>query len=330
MKSRKNKTLTRREVLQNTGRILPAGLVASTFLSSHPVAAEEKMPQRVLGGTGKKLSLLTLGTGHFRSSLDIEVEQVEKILDRAVKLGVNSIDTAPNYSESEELLGHVLKPYREKLFLATKTESPTYEGTWELLRRSLKRLQTEYLDLVYIHNWGMEDRFPDEEQVLGEKGTLGALKEAKKQGVIRHIGVSGHFYPSRFKTLLEREEIEVYMCAVNFVARHVYNFEEKVFQPAASRDRGLVAMKVIGGPANWREGTARVMPDYLETAIRYAAQIPQVTTLNIGFRSVEELEQSAQIIKSIKPFTEKEQNEVNELGKEMAKEWKAVYGEPVT
>ncbi|MFB3784744.1 MAG: aldo/keto reductase [bacterium] len=321
--------LSRRDVLKTTGALLPAGLAAGSLFTPVSSRGEEvKMPTRVLGGTGRELSLMTLGCGHLRASF-MDLGKAGQIVHRALELGVNSIDTAPNYDESEDYLGEILQGKREKVFLATKNEAAAYKEGWELLRKSLKRLQTEYLDLVYIHNLGMEGRFADVKELLGPQGILAALVEAKKQGVVKAIGVSGHLYPTRFKAVLERDEIDVFMCAVNFVARHQYNFEEKVFEPAQQKNKGLIAMKVLGGAGNWSGGKARLADENLDLCVRYALGIPGVCSANLGVRTLDELEAAVQRVRNFKPFTEAEKKTVEQRGRELANAWGPMYGTPV-
>ncbi len=323
----KNTKLTRREILKATGTALPAGLIAPALFSPMVDAFENKMPMRTLGRTGAKVSLLTLGCGHLRKSL-ITPTQAGDIIERALELGVNSIDTAPAYDESEDFLGEALKNKRDKVFLATKTEEQTYDKAWELLQTSLKRLKTDYLDLVYLHNIGYETYFPDAVEALGPKGALSALREAKKQGLIRHIGVSGHLFPSRWKLIHELDDIDVYLCAVNFIARHQYNFEEKVFGPARKKNLGMVGMKILGGAGNWKTGAAKFV-DRIDPCLRYALSLPGLSTANIGFRSVDELETVTQKIIQLKPFSDEEMTAFCAEGKKLAADMQPIYGVPV-
>jgi len=328
MSQRIDEKPTRREALQ-TGALLSAGLAAPGLLASAASAKSQTMLTKMLGKTAERISVLTLGTGHFRASLGLDAKKAGAIVERAIELGVASIDTAPNYSEAEDFLGEVLPPHRDKIFLATKTEAATYDGCWEQLRTSMKRMKTDRLDLVYLHNWGEKDRFPDVKAALGKQGALGALREAQRLGVVRFIGASGHLYPSRFMAILEKEEFDVVMCLANFVAKHIYNFEEKVFEYARLKDVGVIAMKALGGAADWSKGAARVSQEHYQTAIRYALNIPGVASLNIGFRKVEELEQAVKTILNAKPLKTKEIAAIEEMGKQLAPAWGAAWGEPV-
>ncbi len=322
-----NNKLTRRDILKATGTALPAGLIAPALFSPAADASDNKMPMRTLGRTGVKVSLLTLGCGHLRKSF-ITSSEAGDIIERALELGVNSIDTAPTYDESEDFLGEALKGKRDKVFLATKTEEQTYDKAWELLQTSLKRLQTDYIDLVYLHNFGYDKYFPDAELTLSPKGALSALREAKKQGLIRHIGVSGHLYPSRWKQIHELDDIDVYLCVTNFISRHQYNFEEKAFGPARKKNLGMVGMKILGGAGNWKTGAAKFV-DRIDPCLRYVLSLPGLSTANIGFRSVDELETVAKKIIQLKPFSTEEMTAFCAEGKKLAAEMKPLYGEPV-
>ncbi len=211
------------------------------------------VPQAALGRTGAKVSRLGIGCAYFQRKR-VTPDDVSATLHRALELGVNYLDTAPNYGHpetgfAEEKMGPALRELRDKVFLVSKTEEHTYEGTWKLLRQSLKRMQTDRIDLVHLHNFGDEQRWGDHKLVFGERGAMGALREAKKQGVVRFIGASGHVHPTRFHEVLDSGEIDVLMNAVNFVVRHTYDFEHKVWSRAQSLNVGLVAMKVLGAPS---------------------------------------------------------------------------------
>jgi|GEM_PF-3429293 len=91
--------------------------------------------------------------------------------------------------------------------------------------------------------------------LFGDRGAMGALREAKKQGVVRFIGASGHVHPTRFHEALDSGEIDVLMNAVNFVVQHTYDFEHKVWSRARSLNVGLVAMKVLGAPCGRKLAT---------------------------------------------------------------------------
>jgi uncharacterized protein len=316
------------------------GLAAGRLLggSDAAFAAQEplKVPTCTLGRTGVKVSRLGIGASPFRRP-EMSNDDVGAMLHRGLELGVTFIDAAPEYavvqqdSYSEVKIGVAIKGVREKFFIATKTEEPSYEGTWRLLRKSMKDYQTDYLDLVHLHNLGQESRFPDLDFVFSDKGALGALREAKRLGVIRFIGASGHLFPSRFHAALDTNEMDVLMNAVNFVVQHTYDFEHRVWSRAHRENVGLVAMKVLGGAPNNRD--KYILPEaYYERAIRYAISIPGMACAVIGIKNVSELEQLAHTITRVQALSNEEAHELAKAGLELAAtaQWRTPYGTPLS
>ncbi len=329
-------SLSRRDFLQGTGAVL-GGLAATSSLgfAREQAVGRINVPKVVLGRTGVEVSRLGIGCAHFQRE-SVSVEDVRKTLHRALELGVNYLDVAPNYGNAqrgyaEEKMGPSLPEIREKVFLVTKTEEPTYEGTWTLLRQSMKRLQTDHLDLVHLHNIGDEPRWPDLKMTFGPRGALGALKEAKRQGVVRFIGASGHLHPTRFHAAIDTGDIDVLMNAVNFVVQHTYDFEHKVWARAHRENLGLVAMKVLGGAGNGEKGF-RLPEDHYEQAIRYALSIPGVCVAVIGLENVAELEKAAETVAKATPLSEDEARALAMEGLRLSAEssWKVAYGQPLT
>lgn len=321
--------VSRREFMRDAA-VLTGGIAAA---SSAPAQDAVQVPRAVLGRTGVEVSRLGIGCAHFQRP-HVTADDVGAAMHRALELGIDYFDTAPNYGRgehfSETKMGPTVKEVRDRIFLVTKTEEPTYEGAWQQLRESMERLQTDRLDLVHVHNFGMESRFEDLDFVFGDKGVLGALREAKKQGVIRYIGATGHLYPSRFHKILDTGDIDVLMNAVNFVCQHVYDFEGKVWSRAQQENIGLVAMKVLGGAAGG--GSYRMATDYYVPAIRYALSIPGCAVAVIGCENAKEIEDAARAVASAQPLNDDERSQLAQLGQDLAttQAWKAAYGEPLT
>ena len=322
--------MQRREFVSNAARLGGLSMLSgvSGGVAGTAFAAPD-MPMTTLGRTGVRVSRLGVGCAPLGRD-EVSNAEVSNVLHRAVEMGINYIDTAPNYNRAEEKMGPAVKEIRDRIFLVSKTEEPTYEGTWRLLKQSLKRLQTDHLDMVHIHNFGHEERFPDLSLTLGPKGTLGALQEARKEGVIRFIGASGHLHPSRFHRVLETGEIDVLMNAVNFIVRHTYDFEHKVWTRARMEGLGLVAMKVLGGRDN-QTNQGRIPAQYYEQAIRYSQSVPGVCTSVIGVKSVSELESAAAVVSQQQPFSTEEARAVTKAGLDLAgtDDWKEAYGVPL-
>ncbi len=157
------------------------------------------MPKRKLGKTGYDVGVFSLGG---QGSLETQKGNIDIII-RAYELGVNYFDTSPIYGPSEDLYGKALAGFRNKIFLATKTEKRDRDGALKDIEKSLKRLKTDYIDLWQIHHLENHDEI---NKICGKNGALKALLEMKEQGVVKFLGITGHEDP---KPLLEILHIEL-------------------------------------------------------------------------------------------------------------------------
>ncbi|MCX6590868.1 MAG: aldo/keto reductase [Acidobacteria bacterium] len=282
------------------------------------------LPTRRLGNINFKASIFGIGAQHLG---DYEATQanMDRVIGEAIDNGVNYIDTAPPYNLSEERLGHALKGKRDKVFLVSKIETNAKGDVEYQVKDSLHKLQTDYLDCVHMHNVGRTDRYPSLDQMLDRKeGTLGALMELKRKGVIKHIGATCHMRPARAIPVIETGEIELFMCSVNFVERHIYNFEEKVLPECRKRGVGVIGMKVLGGPV---KGGARLMSadDYAAT-LRYAWSTPGLAVAIVGVRTPEELRMALKAARDYQPLPAPEMSSLMQRGKTMAAQWGPLRG----
>lgn len=289
-------------------------------------AASAAPPRRALGKTGVQVSLLGIGSAPMGDP-EMPQREVDELIGRAVESGINYIDTAPIYNMAERRLGRALKGLREKVFLVSKVETTSKQDTIWLVQESLRKLETTYLDAVHIHNVGRTDRFPSLEVLLGPEGALAGLKELKKQGVVRHIGMSCHLRPRRALDVLQTGDIELVMCAANFVDVHTYNFEGTVFEAAASRGLGIVAMKVLGGAVgSGASQRGRLAPEHYETAMRYAFGIPNLSVAIVGMRRLSDLTEALRAVQLYKPFQPEEITQHTETGRRLARQWGPLRG----
>jgi len=330
---------SRRDFVKGGGVLLgsmaaPSALRAAATGAAVDPPAGMKVPDSVLGRTGARVSRLGIGCAYFQRK-HVTPDDVRATLHRALELGVTYLDTAPTYGNAEtgfaeEKMGPAIAEIRDKVFLVTKTEEPTYEGTWKLLKQSLKRMRTDRIDLVHLHNFGDEKVWGDHKLVFGDHGAMGALREAKRQGVVRFIGASGHLHPSRFHQALDSGEINVLMNAVNFVVQHTYDFEHKVWSRARQMDVGLVAMKSLGGAAR-EQGGYKLDEKHYEKAIRYALSIPGIAVAVIGLENIAELEKAAAVVARANPLSPEESLDLARIGLDLAgtPEWKTAYGTPL-
>ena len=287
-------------------------------------AAAGPIPTRPLGKTGFNAGILGLGAQHLGDYAATQAE-ADRVIGEALDNGLNYIDTAPPYNLSEERVGRALKGKRGKVFLVSKVETSARGDAAYQIRDSLRKLQTDYLDCVHMHNISRDDRFPSLDQALATNGTLGALIDAKKQGLVRHIGCTSHLRPGRVRPAFATGEIELFMCTVNFVERHIYNFEEKVLPEARRRGIGVIAMKVLGGPV--KNGGARLAsPEDYQSTLRYVWSVPGVSVAIIGMRNVNELRQGLSAARAFQPLSPAEAASLDRRGKLMAAQWGPLRG----
>ena len=323
------RTFIRNSALAGSGLFAFSGLEA--MISD--LSKSRAMPYATLGRTGVKVSKLGLGCAPLGID-SLDPLEANKLVAKAFSDGVTYFDVAPNYAggRSEERLGDAIKDFRKEVFLVTKTEESSYEGTWRLINQSLKRMKTDYIDLVHIHNLGREDRWPDLDKAFSDEGAMGALREAKQKGVIRFIGASGHVFPSRMHYAIDSGEIDVMMVAVNYIIQHNYDFEHKIWSRALTKDIGMVAMKVLGGAEN-SSRTHRIPAEDYEMAIRYSLTLNGLSSAVVGVESIQEYDLLISTFLDAKPLSEDEYYALSKKGLEILEKeerWRTMHGLPLT
>jgi len=257
------------------------------------------MPERALGSTGVTLPLLGLG-GAGQTPLSHPNQEAEAIalIERAWELGVRYFDTAASYGPSETYLGKALPAARDELFLASKTGARDRDTAWQHLERSLERLGTDYLDLWFAHSVSFEDEI---DALEAPDGALRAFTEAKEQGLVRAIGVSGHHAPSAIVTALERCPFEVALIPVNAAdIHHPRPFATTVLPFARERGIGVIAMKV---PAYGRLFSSGAL-DGMEQAFGFALSQPGVSCATIAAADAEQLAANVQVAANFQQLDE--------------------------
>jgi len=286
-------------------RSMLAGGTLAAF-ARHFASAEQasmgsplRIPTRPLGKTGVELTLLSLG-GKGALERASERDAALAIIDRALALGVNCIDTAPSYGNgaSELRIGEALKGRRKGIFISTKTGDRSYDGAMRSLESSLKRLQTDQIDLWQIFNI---ENSSDLDFMFAREGAVRALGKAREEHLIRFTGITGHRDPFLLKKAIERYPFDAMMVAVNAADRHVNSFIDHLLPEAVARGVGIMAMKVPAHGRIFRTSGIRTM----EQAMRYALTHP-VGTAVIGISSAGELEENARIAAQFSPLSGEE------------------------
>lgn len=286
-------------------------------LASGVGAQAAQVGKRQLGKTGLEVGVLGIGTSPLGAK-GVSQNEVNNVIAAAADYGVNYLDTAPIYNQAERRLGPALKGKRDKFVLVTKVEATSkQDATWQV-KESLQKTRAEYFDLVHVHNVGRTDRFPSLDILLGDDGALAGLEDLKRQGLIKHVGMTCHLRPRRALPILRSGRVEVVMAAVNCIDRHIYDFEGTVFSEAAERGVGIVAMKILGGT----QGDGAILSDepHYGRSVRYALGIPGLSVAIMGMKSVAELDKAVATANAFKPLEGAELSEAMAEGKRRAAE----------
>ena len=175
----------------------------------------------------------------------------------------------------------------------------------------------EQADLAYAHSIGHSHYEVD--KLLGDEGTFAGLEKARKDGLCKFVGMTGHNRPERFVEVLEKRDVDVMMNAVNVVDRHTYNFEDIVWPLAKKKNVGLAAMKVYGG--NILQKPCKMPEELRQASFRFALSVEGVALNVIGIATIKELEQNVEWAKTFKPMTADEAKELKKKTVALAKEW---------
>jgi hypothetical protein len=244
------------------------------------------------------------------------------LAETALDLGITYFDSAPSYNngQSETNYGQVMARRRKEVFLATKTDSRTYDGTLRSIEQSLKRLCTDHVDLIQMHGIS-----PNEDLDAWEKpsGVLTALRKLREQKVTRFIGVTGHDSAGKLREAIERYEFDTMLTTLNPVFRR-QPFREDLLPVANRKQMGVIAMKVMGGGNGclvtgnplkkvlrpYHDETAhQVIPASL---IRYTLSLP-ISVAVIGVASVDQLKANIRIVCEATPMTLAERHDLETL-----------------
>lgn len=256
------------------------------------------LPERVLGKTGVSLPIFGLGgAGQTPLSWEKHEEQAIAIIERALELGIRYFDTAASYGPSESYLGRVLPPYRDRVFLATKTAKRDRDGAWRDLERSLQRLNTDFLDLWQLHHVSFAAEI---EQIFGKNGAIRAIEEAKDQKLIRFSGITGHHEPDVIVQGLQRYPFDTTLVAINAADKHHPRpFIPAVLPVARERGVGVVTMKI---PAYGRLFKRGVL-DGMHQALGYTLSQPGVHSAIVAAETVEQLESNVEVAQTFAPLS---------------------------
>src|SRR5579875_2060939 len=336
----------RRTFLKTGGAVAAGLLVPATGVAS---AEEQKpytlpfnpkthdaMPTRNLGKTGYKVGIFSLG-GQAAIEKGNNFDVAVPIIERALDLGVNYLDTSSIYGGpdrwSEQYVGRVMKTRRHEAFLATKTKERTRDGSMRMIEKSLQLLNTDHVDLWQLHDIGLQQ---DVDAVFAKGGAMEALVEMQQQGVVKNLGITGHYRPDALIECINRHPFDCILMSLNPADVHMWSFQEKLLPLAVEKQMGIIGMKVPARGrllASWNpppveaqhhmwEGSAiatRPGVMTMKNAINYALTHP-VSTIIIGCDNIPQLEENVTIARHFTPLSQQQMTALNEAAEPVAKQ----------
>jgi predicted aldo/keto reductase-like oxidoreductase len=284
------------------------GIAAATLISVHlhPGYAEtaREVPYRKLGSTGEKVSTVGIGGFHLGKPEVTEAESI-RIVRTAIDNGINFMDNSWDYNggESEIRMGKALRDgYRQRVFLMTKIDGRNKKTAAQQIEDSLRRLQTDHLDLLQFHE---VIRMEDPERIFAAGGALEAALEAKKAGKIRYIGFTGHKNPDIHLKMLDTAashqfRFDTVQMPLNLMDAHFESFEKKVLPVLVKADIGVLGMKSMGDRI--------ILESKVVTPVEcllYAMNLPTSVVIT-GCDSMRILDQALNVARNFQPMTPKE------------------------
>jgi predicted aldo/keto reductase-like oxidoreductase len=306
--------VSRREFLERSAL---AGLGAAALGSE--AAAAKAIPTRVLGKTDVRVSILAFGCGSRLEMYRTEEAAVEA-LNLALDSGVSYLDTAYGYGQgrSERWVGQVAKARRKEFFLATKIEPRDGDTARRILEGSLKRLQTDQIDLIHVH--ALQDA-DDLAKIESKEGVLDALYKMREEKLTRFIGITSHYDPQVLKTAIERHDLDCVQMALNAARQGMtsgshgmalnpamkVSFEQVALPAARKKNLGILAMKVMGQEALLGSGPEKSNAAKL---LQYTWSLP-VATAVVGMPTHDMITHNAALARNFQPLSSDEMRDLS-------------------
>lgn len=271
-----------------------------------------QVPKRAMGSTGLQVSILGMGGYHLGTAKS--QEEVNDMVAKALDYGINFFDNAWEYHKgtSEERVGTALKGKRDRAIVMTKvcTHGRKKALAMQMLEESLKRLQTDHLDVWQVHE---VIYYNDPELAYDPDGVLEALTAAKQQGKVRFVGFTGHKNPSIHLDMLNRGfKFDTVQMPINPFDPSYRSFEKNVIPVAVQKGMAVFSMKSMGG-----SGEPVVKGALTPTeALSYAMSVPGVSTTISGMESMGVLNQNLEILRNFQPLGPQQMAELREHGKQ--------------
>ena len=292
--------MRRRQLLWGVPIALASGLLTRVFGRTVKAADAREIPRRKLGRTGEQVSMI--GLGGFHIGVPKDAADGVKIIRTALDAGVNFLDNCWDYhdGDSEVRMGKALRDgYRAKAFLMTKIDGRTRAAAAKQIDESLKRLQTDHIDLMQIHE---VIRMSDAERVFAAGGALEALLEAKQRGKLRYIGFTGHKSAEIHLKMLDVAKqhgfrFDAVQMPLNVMDAHQQGFEKRVLPRLVEQEIGVLGMKPLGSGVILKSNVAKPVE-----CLHYALSLPTSVVIT-GCDSMPILQQALTAARSWKAHT---------------------------
>ncbi len=294
------------------------------------------MPTRNLGKTGYKVGIFSLG-GQAALEHPDNFDVAIAIINRALDLGVNYIDTSSIYGGpnrwSEQYVGRVMKTRRQEAFLATKTKERSRDGSLRMIEKSLTLLNTDHVDLWQLHDIGLPE---DVNAIFAKGGAMEALLEMHQQKVVRFLGVTGHYRPEALIDAVNRYPFDTILMALNAADTHIHSFTDELLPLVVEKQMGIIGMKVPSRGrllASWTpppveqqhhmwEGSAiatRPGVMNMRDVMHFTLSHP-VSTVIVGCDNIAQLEENVQIARDFTPLSQSQMAALNQLAAPVAQQ----------
>ena len=275
------------------------------------------MQQRRLGRTGLMVSVIGFGT--IKLPL-VEQEEADHVLNRALDLGVNLIDTARGYGDSESKIGAAIGRRREAFVLSSRATPGDADEMRRAVEASLDALQTDSIDIYQFHNMRKPEQY---DVVMRKGGGLEGLRDMQSQGLISYVGFSSHRIIETMKQALHSGEFDVITAAYNILNDEMV--DEEVLPLAKACDVGVTAMKPLaGGTLAAPPEELRLAPEHpiaASQALRYVLSNDAITAAIPGMTKVSELEENVRAGETIEQMSEEERQILVQAAEEVGKQF---------
>ncbi|MCX6383724.1 MAG: aldo/keto reductase [Actinobacteria bacterium] len=254
------------------------------------------MEYKILGKTGLTVSSIAFGALQFAR---IDRKEAINLVHLAYDYGINLIDTAHNYPGSEEILGEALKNIRDKIYIITKSLSRNKKEFLNDFNMSLKKLNTDYIDIFMFHSISKENEF----ELLKNEGIIEALVKEKKKGKVRFIGFSCH-NPQVIDRFYELDDFSTLMVPLNFMTGEYV--QKQIYEKFEQFNIGLLAMKPFGGGR---------LAD-IELCFKFLRNYPKFIPV-AGMQNLKELEENIKYLGQADLLNENDKEKIKKISQEL-------------